>query len=187
MRRRSLLRKQIALAGARVITTDYVKQRVNSERSLQASMWANLNKLLPSTTRRMFIEPPLSARSPSSAVRYPDIVICNTRSVIGIIELKYQPRVRPSWSKDVATFQWIGSNLKQLSICNRRFRGVEFDAKTYPVADDALFVWAGIHAPCDDDLHVSIGDRLAGQPLVLHAVTGRDKKPEIVKLARSAA
>src|SRR5690606_13711830 len=83
---------------------------INSERSLQASLWARLNKILPRTNRRMFIELGLSISGTNHQVRYPDIVICHSRSVIGISELKYLPRTRPAWQKDIATFRWIVEN-----------------------------------------------------------------------------
>src|SRR5574339_1190948 len=101
MTNRSKLRQQITEAWCKSIKVDYTAQRINSERSLQASVWANLNAILPSSTRRMFIEACMSVQGSERQVRFPDIVICNTREVIGIIELKYQPRGKPSWQKDL--------------------------------------------------------------------------------------
>ena len=101
MVKRRLLKAQILEAWSECITGDYARQRINSERSLQASLWSELNDRLDERTRRMFIEPRLSCETEKSprrdnTVRYPDLVVCNTRSVIGIIELKYRPRAKPA-------------------------------------------------------------------------------------------
>lgn len=100
----------------------------------------------------MFIEPAMKIsvrRSDGSEkvhIKFPDIVVCNTRQIIGIVELKYQPRVRPSWRKDIGTFDWIDKHKDKISVSNVRFQGVEVDKRAYTLAKDVLFVWAGIHA-----------------------------------------
>lgn len=103
MNRRGLLRGQLTQAWGMAIDEDYRRQRINSERSLQASLWSKLNVLLPPESRRMFIEPKLKATVAAldgqvkPEFRFPDIVICNTREVIGIVEVKYLPRAKPNW------------------------------------------------------------------------------------------
>jgi hypothetical protein len=82
----------------------------------------------------------------SSVVRFPDLVICNTKEVIGIVELKYQPRGKPNWPKDLQTFDFIVKNRDQIYVSNARYRGIIADDREYPLAKDILFVWAGIHA-----------------------------------------
>jgi hypothetical protein len=168
---RSTLRRQITEAWRESIESDYVAQRINSERSLQASLWANLNRRLPPATRRMFIEPGLSITGEQRQIRYPDLVICDTREVIGIVELKYQPRARPSWQKDLSTFGWIIENRDHVSVTNARFRGVAADARSYPLAADVLYVWAGVHAACDLDLRACIAPTLLPFFHPLHAET----------------
>ena len=171
MSTRPLLRRQITEAWRQSIATDYTAQRINSERSLQASVWAQLNALLPSGTRRMFIEPCMSVPGSGRQVRFPDIVICNTREVIGIVELKYQPRGKPSWSKDLATFHWVTENTARISISNARFRGVGTDSRSYPLSKTILYVWAGVHAACDLDLRTHISPAVSQCFLALHAET----------------
>lgn len=90
MANRALPKKQVREAWRQSITIDYALQRINSERSLQASLWSNLNAQLAPRSRRMFIEPCMSASGSTKQLQYPDLVICNSREVIGIIELKYQ-------------------------------------------------------------------------------------------------
>ena len=171
MSSRRLLRRHITEAWRQSITTDYAAQRINSERSLQASVWANLNALLPIKTRRMFIEPRMSVPGRVNQARFPDIVICNTREVIGIIELKYQPRIRPSWAKDLATFHWITKNRKKIVVSNLRFRGIEIDSHSYHLAENVLYAWAGVHAACEVDLTAHVAPAVSSCFLALHAET----------------
>ena len=168
MSSRSLLRRHIREAWRLSIRSGYAAQRINSERSLQASVWGNLNTLLPTATRRMFIEPCMSV---GRQLRYPDIVICNTREVIGIVELKYQPRTKPSWEKDFSTFRWIDQNRNSIVVANSRFRGINVDNVAYPLSNDLLYVWAGVHATCELDLRSQINKNDRSGFLLLHAET----------------
>jgi hypothetical protein len=60
------------------------------------------NQILPAN-RLMFIEPRIViATGGGQVVVLPNIVICNSRQVIGVIELKYAPRARPRYNKDIA-------------------------------------------------------------------------------------
>jgi hypothetical protein len=150
MKHRGLLRKQITKAWNAAISQDYQRQRINSERSLQASLWSQLNSILPPKSRRMFIEPTLKIeREGTREFRIPDFVICNTKEVIGIIEIKYIPRAKPNWKKDVDTFDWICKNRNKLVVQNKRHRGVESDGRIYPISKDLLIVWAGVHRDSD--------------------------------------
>jgi hypothetical protein len=179
MASRSPLRSQIKKAWRQSITDDYVAQRINSERSLQASVWSHLNGLLPSASNRMFIEPRMSAAGKDRQVRYPDIVVCNSREVIGVIELKYQPRVQPSWRKDIETFNWIATSKTHITVSNFRFRGKSADARTYPLAKDVLCVWAGVHAECNMRLINYAGAELAPSFMELHAETRHSGTPRL--------
>lgn len=171
MSTRPLLRRQVSEAWRLSIETDYAAQRINSERSLQASVWAKLNAILPSNTRRMFIEPCMSFPGAERQIRYPDIVVCNTREVIGVMELKYQPRGKPSWSKDLSTFHWLAENRDRIVVSNSRFRGIGADARGYPLSRYVLYVWAGVHAACNIDLGAHISPAMSSCFLALHAET----------------
>jgi len=179
MTSRSPLRSQIKEAWRQSITDDYVAQRINSERSLQASVWSHLNGLLPSATRRMFIEPRMSVTGKDRQVRYPDIVVCNSRAVIGVIELKYQPRAQPSWRKDIETFNWIATSKTLITVSNVRFRGKSADVQTYPLTKDVLYVWAGVHAECNLHLVNFVGAELAPCFMELHAETRHSGTPRL--------
>ena len=179
MSNRLLLRKQIAEAWRLSMTTDYAAQRINSERSLQASVWSHLNTLLSPKTRRMFIEPCMSVLGSDPTVRFPDIVICNTRSVIGIVELKYQPRKSPSWRKDINTFHWLAKNQSSIAISNGRYRGEDRDANIYPLADNVLYVWAGVHSESPIQLADYLEPALRPMFFALHAETQHSKAPRL--------
>jgi len=182
MKQRNLIRKQIIQAWTACIKEDYCNQRINSERSLQASFWAHLNKLL-SKNRRLFIEPGMSMQTKDGLKKLiPDIVVCNTKEVISVIELKYLPRAQPKYKKDIESLALIAQNRQQISIANDRFRGAERDAKKYALSKNILFVWAGVHAKESQEsgLLFSVGsDALQNCFLQLHAETHPKQKPKI--------
>jgi hypothetical protein len=171
MKNRTMLRTQIDEAWLACIAEDYNRQRINSERSLQASFWSQLNKRLHTETRRMFIEPGMKSESDT---RYPDIVICNTEKVIAIIELKYTPRAIPNWQSDLETFDWVVKHLGEITVSNKRFRGAAVDDHEYKLADDLVFVWAGIHMPSEERLGSHIAEDSALPFMELHHQTNVD-------------
>lgn len=171
MKNRTALRTQIDEAWLACIAEDYNRQRINSERSLQASFWSQLNHRLHAETRRMFIEPGM--KSGTDGTRFPDIVICNTEKVIAIIELKYTPRAIPNWKEDLGTFDWIHAH-RDISISNKRFRGAAVDEREYPLDPDLVFVWAGIHLPSEERLGMHISEALALHFMELHHQTNVD-------------
>lgn len=176
---RKPLQKQITEAWKKTIEVDYCNQRINSERSLQASLWSQLNSVLPPKTRRLFVEPTLTIRGK----RYlPDLVICNTKQVIAVIEIKYEPRKLPSYRKDLETLRAIAANRHKLSLANTRFRGPEADEPTYSFSDKVLFVWGGVHRAfgCRDEMRLEVGKELDRCFLQLHAETLSEKSPEII-------
>ena len=182
MKRRSLIKSQIIEAWEKSISKDYCQQRINSERSLQASFWAQLNKLLQKN-RRLFIEPSLTIRSKGEVkILMPDIVVCNSREVISIVELKYLPRGRPRYSKDIKNMDLIARNRNGVAISNARFRGNVMDGNQYRLSKNILFVWAGVHIHERDDggFLYSEGFRsLDGCYLQLHAATSKTSNPEL--------
>jgi hypothetical protein len=182
MNRRNPLKNIIIDAWEGCIESDYLRQRINSERSLQASFWAQLNQRLPAT-RRIFIEPPMKVKTVNGDKKLiPDIVICNTKEVITVIELKYLPRGQPKYVKDVESLALIAQKRKQIKITNSRFRGAEADSRNYSLSNNMLFVWASIHAQLKQEitsLYSSGYKSLANSFMQLHAETRRDDKPEI--------
>lgn len=182
MKQRSLIKSQIIKAWSECIDDDYCSQRINSERSLQASFWAHLNKTLPKN-RRLFIEPSVSMRIDGSLIKLiPDIVVCNTREVISVIELKYLPRAQPKHSKDIKSLSLIAENRHQITIANDRFRGSEQDSNEYSLSKSILFVWAGVHAKLKDENKTLFSEghkALDNCYMQLHAETEKDNNPII--------
>ncbi len=182
MKERSLIKTQIIQAWNDCINIDYCNQRVNSERSLQASFWSYLNQSL-SKNRRLFIEPGLSIKMKDGFKKLvPDIVVCNRREVISVVELKYLPRAQPKFKKDIETLSLIANNRDQLEISNSRFRGVEKDGNKYSLSKNILFVWAGVHAKekkPSGALYSSNIEALDGCYLELHAETKINSKPRV--------
>lgn len=182
MKQRSLIKSQIIQAWNECINEDYCNQRINSERSLQASLWSHLSKLL-SRNRRLFIEPGITIKTKDELKKLvPDIVVCNTKEVIAVIELKYLPRVQPRYKKDINSLSLIAKNRRKISIANDRFKGAEKDANKYALSKSVLFVWAGVHAKEKVEMNAlfSAGHKaLDGCYLQLHAVTESHKEPMV--------
>jgi len=189
MNRRWLLESQIAQAWHDCISKDYSIQRINSERSLQASFWSRLNALL-SKNRRMFIEPCMTIKTNGHVRKiFPDLVICNTREVIGIVELKYMPRATPNYKKDINSLSIIAKHREHITISNERYRGQAVDKKIYTLSKSILFVWAGVHTGINstipkqiDELPYSAGHKeLEGCFIEPHAETNKNSGPKIYK------
>ncbi len=187
---RSRLQKILLESWRESLETDYKNQRINSERSLQASFWGQINKRFPDKNRKIFVEPKFEIRTGSKISRvFPDLVICNSKSIICVIELKYQPRAIAKAGKDLGTLEALAINANKLSLQNKRYRGTtDVASKQYAFGSQTLFVWAGVHK-----LDAKIGSlqglpsfaegiqNLKGNYLELHAETDFKLSPNIYK------
>jgi hypothetical protein len=184
MKQRALIKSQIIQAWNESIESDYCNQRINSERSLQASFWSRLNCIL-SKNRRLFIEPTITITTDSGIKKLtPDIVVCNTKEVIAVIELKYSPRAQPKFQKDIESLCSIARNREQIIISNERFLGIEKDGNKYALSNNVLLVWAGVHAkemPEANELYSSTHKILNDCYLQLHAVTEKNSAPTVLQ------
>jgi len=182
MIRRNLIKSQIIQAWNNSINIDYCSQRINSERSLQAAFWSHLNHLL-SKNRRLFIEPSMSIHTKKGKKKiFPDIVVCNTKQVISVIELKYLPRAQPKYKKDIMKLALIAEKHQKISISNVRFRGTEKDSREYTLSKNILFVWAGIHSKekqINNTLYSDGYKSLKNCYMQLHAETELNSKPKV--------
>jgi hypothetical protein len=125
--------------------------------------------------RRLFIEPSLCATGTQR--KLPDILICDSRSVIGVVELKYTPRGIPKTTKDLNTLAFTIEHRKSLTIANERFRGPTRDPKSYFLAEDAVLCWAGIYT--GQRLHLKMNPDVESRFLQLDALTSFDSWPKI--------
>lgn len=172
-------------AWADTIRSAYLDQVISSERALQVHFTARLMDLFweDSVKRRVFVEPKMQLDT--GARVHPDLLICNSRSIIGVVELKYQPKIRPQYEKDFATFESLAAEGTNIRIENRRFRGPEGGGGRFALSADAMYVWAGVYrGPVRDipGFETDIGPK---QLLVLHAATSARDAPKIT--ARSGS
>lgn len=183
MQSRSLLRHHLAEAWKKTLECEYSKQLINSERGLQIYFCKHLLDQFSSNnvSRRLFIEPRLTTPSEKKA-KYPDIVICNSRSVIGIVEIKYLPRTRPKFDKDLRTLEWVLEHGEELVLSNDRYRGERLQAKEYSLANDAVLCWGGVYAAPMESIAMG-GDPpppINQRVFVLHAITHAGAKPDVI-------
>lgn len=140
------LQKQILTAFQQAIDDDYSRQRINSENGMVASFTWRLKKQLPQF-RRVFIEPRVFDKRLRTRLWYPDIVVCNSREVIAVIEMKYTPRGRATWKRDLTKLNNIAKVSKQLHVANTRYLGPPRDQREYHFSDKCIYVWMGVHLP----------------------------------------
>ncbi|MEO1526811.1 MAG: hypothetical protein AAFX06_15350 [Planctomycetota bacterium] len=178
------LRKQLWTAWERVIREDYEKQLINSENGLQASLLFHLRSLLPKS-RRVFIEPQVFSSDSKTDLWFPDLVVCNSREVIAVLELKYLPRATANWNKDLTKMNRIAELKDSLFVSNTRYLGPPADEREYRFASKTLFGWMGVHRPFrdgDDPPRLSSGHRfLSGCFVQFHAITRHNSAPHLVK------
>lgn len=156
---RKPLRRCIKAAWYECIEEDFKNHRLNSERSLQAAFWFRLTQKLAEDgkrTRQIFIEPHILLPDdviPDKRNIFPDLVICDSKQIIGIVELKYQPKKPPSFDKDLDTLQALWNcDGRDVGISNRRCLGPNSRIKKFHISSHLLIVWAGVHVAVSDDV-----------------------------------
>jgi hypothetical protein len=184
MKNRGLLRSHLRAAWKDAVTKGYNTQLINSERGLQFYFCEALLRIFENAgmRRRLFIEPCLSI-SGKKTVCYPDVVICSSRIIIGVVEIKYTPRVGipKTASKDIKTLSFAANNSRNISLSNDRYRGPQAGKKEFQLADDAVLCWAGIYSGDMADLGHLISVRQHRERfLQLNALTRQDQDPRII-------
>lgn len=146
MSRRNHVRGSAIRAWSDAIRFKYRDGSINSERALQfwfchymMQEWASkdLDKFL------LFIEPNFQTTEGKTLI--PDVVVCNSQRIIGVFELKYQPRSEASYVKDHGTLSWFANNAGAVTLTNERYLGEPISQKNYELAPDAVLCWAGIY------------------------------------------
>jgi hypothetical protein len=145
MAQRSKIGNHLIEAWKRTVENEYCNGHINSERSLQAVLFANLRAVFAEheAARRIFIEP--TVQLPDRTIIRPDIVICNAREAICFLELKYAPRAKADTTKDMRSISSIARS-EGISISLERYRGPKLPPMSLGVSKTVLFAWAGIHA-----------------------------------------
>lgn len=133
--------------------------------------------------RRLFIEPGIALSLEGETRRiYPDIVVCNSKSIIGVIEIKYLPRGKARYEKDLKSLSSLARFGGEVSISNERFRGREEDSKEYQLARNPVFVWGSIHkqgSAVEFDETICNDSALNRRFLKLFAETVADESPVV--------
>lgn len=161
-------------------------QVISSERALQVHFTARLMDLFweDGVKRRVFVEPKMQLDT--GARVHPDLLICNVRAIIGVVELKYLPKMRPKYDKDFATFESLAAHGAGIEIDNRRYRGPEGGGGRFSLSPDPMYVWAGVYkSPIRQVPAWRPKNFDMGQLLVLHAATNVDSEPEVVSVRGS--
>lgn len=180
MANRGLLRRQLRQAWIDTIAETYTNQLINSERALQAQLAARLLAAFETdgVRRYLFVEPTLVLDDGQRV--HPDLLVCNSRQIIGAIELKYQPNVRPRYAKDFATLDALARESGSIRLENRRYRGPGRGERAFTLSTDPLFVWAGVYrSPFQDITSNGTPFIETSRLLILHAVTQIAELPEI--------
>ena len=183
MTEKTLLRAQLKRAWKNTIENEYAEQLINSENGLQIYFCAALLAQFKTSNvrRRLFIEPRL--RFSDGSARHPDIVICDTKNIVGIVELKYTPRGRPgkpSLDKDRETLMQAVTDANSLQISNDRYLGKTLNKRSFSLAKNAVLCWAGVYKGEEIDLRSKIKNELLRKRfLQLSALTVKDAPPTI--------
>lgn len=185
MTSRAPLRAALKKAWHSTINDAYVNGQINSERGLQVYF---CNYLINSfkernapLTRRIFIEPRVKA--PDSFV-VPDILICNSQRVIGVVELKYKPRAAAHLVKDMQTLKAFGAQGCKIEIRNERYQGPSLEQPVFTIAKNAILCWAAVYSS-EKKLELPSWFDESPRFLGLHALTRRGEDPKIVPRAKS--
>lgn len=182
MGRRSLLRAQLCSAWSRTIAGPYDSRLVNSERGLQTHFCMALSEEFErrAVRRRLFVEPNVIFGSDR---RCPDLIVCNARSVIGVVEFKYVPRARPGFAKDLDTLKRLRNTAGRITISNERYRG-NSKARNYTMAEDAVLCVAAIYSSLEVlELPSEAIEAIGPGFLRLDALT-RDNGPAVIAGSR---
>lgn len=156
----------------------YNQQEINSERSMQAALWLALNNSL-ADGHKIFIEPAI--RLPEGRTIRPDLVICNPRHVVGVVEIKYLPRGRAAAAEDIQKLCDIAA-ASDVKVTHDRYKGPK--TKTLPLAVHAntVYAWAAITAHAPD---TSWFDVHPGRFVPLIAVTSSDEDAFVPRYSRA--
>ena len=146
MSQRKILRDDLRFTWNSVIEHQYTNRRIDSEASLQVHFAAALLGRFESEgrTRRIFVEPTIKILSPKLH-KIPDLLICNQRSIIGMVELKYKPRGRVDYRKDLETLLALSEQRLEFSVSNARYLGPKKVGKVFSLAPNAVLCWAAVY------------------------------------------
>jgi len=179
--------KALQRAWKNTIEEDYNTSKVlGSEHHLQAAFYSRLKQEIWAIHPdwKIFVEPKIRLPDTAKSTVFPDIIICNTNTLICVIELKYAPRVRISQvkghQKDIQTLSTLARWGKEICLVHDRYLGIEKSKiKPYEQAANVLYVWAGVYKAGDDPGLAKIFDPTQVKFKSLHALTHEGKPAEV--------
>ena len=174
---RTLLQNQLYRAWKKTILDSYDHRLINSEGGLQVNFCLALcNEFERDRVKRyIFVEPIIIS---GSLQCYPDLLICNAKSVIGVVELKYTPRGIPRTKKDLNTLSHLRGSADDILVENLRYRGNQ-RPRRFTLSSDAVFCWAAIYAG-KKVLALPDPENMNGHFLWLHALTQHNSKASVI-------
>ncbi len=118
----------------------YFKGRINSERTLQAVLHAELSKALPDLI--VLCEPELKLESKSV---FPDIVLIDdqTAQVAGVLELKFVPQYFPKYESDLRKLAELRRNRSAFPILLNPLTG-KYSNTEFRMAPESAFAFGAI-------------------------------------------
>ena len=193
MGRRDLLRAQLWQAW-NVAVHDYDGQRINTEGDLQFRFCLALERLFEDKLRhehgssrfhRKVYQLAALVTKEGRLLARPDVVVCDGfNRIIGIVELKYTPRVQPDVVKDIHSLRACLQG--EVALSPERYRGPLEALGVHEVAPDAVVCWAGIYADQSVPRLIELEfhrELWPGAPLLtLHALTSASSKAEVSRL-----
>jgi len=181
MNQRTALRSDLRAAWESVISKKYDERLIDSEASLQVHFcMALLSRFCDEgRVRRIFVEPSVQVLNPS-IYKKPDLLICNQRQIIGMVELKYVPRGRATYSKDLETLAHLSENRLKFEISNQRYRGPKGLGRTFTLASDAVLCWAGVYSGSKINNEAFSRAESRQDFLALHALTSKENNAVII-------
>ena len=178
---RQTLRDQLVQAWHQTIEQPYREQLINSERGLQVHFCAALLNIFSKyeRPRRIFVEPRISSKLLDKGY-IPDVLICNQRSIIGIVELKYKPKGRAKYVKDLRTLERLTDQEAEITIANDRFRGKKLNVRSYKMASNSIVCWAAVYSGKIIQAEAKLDPQLKNRVLFLHALTKAGTDPNVL-------
>ena len=179
------LQNQLWNAFVRTIREDYEEQLINSENGMLAAFDRHLRLEIPKA-RRIFIEPRVFDAKDATRRWFPDMVVCNSREVIAVLEMKYTPRGYPKYERDVEKLKSVAKLRKRLHVANTRYLGVPIDDRQYLFSPKTVFVWVGVHRSfpgCDNSevpRLVKGNSNFTNSFIQFHGITAANEKPEMI-------
>lgn len=128
---------------------------------------------------RIFVEPSVQVLN-SSIYKKPDLLICNQRQIIGMVELKYAPRGRATYAKDLETLAHLSEHRLKFEISNQRYLGPKKLGKPFTLASNAVLCWAGVYSGAKISNEAFSRAESRQDFLALHALTSKERNAVIV-------